>query len=246
MCSEGCMISCSHVIVLLMQSFRQRTRNFIQWLLFSYFALGGIRTEQKKYVCATGRQLQFYKTGVQRSLQVQTGRCDIPSHFSRISCAACTRVMSTRVVDMACFVYFGCSVRSSNKPSLGHALSSFRRGQERLLVLLSASQNIMHFVAHTIVIPVSHLCNSLEWVVPSEICSHLTQLSRLRNHFFPWAVISSDAGSLPEWMQISEQTHFRRMSPQVTLFYWFFGSMSTSAVLSTCSAWFIASLHYLL
>ncbi len=201
---------------------------------------------EKICVCATGRQLQFYKTGVQRSLQVQTGRCDIPSHFSRTSCAASTRVMSTRVVDMACFVYFGCSVRSSNKPSLGLALSSFRHGQERLLVLLSASQHIMHFVAHMIVIPVSHLYNSLKWVVPSEICSHLTQLSRLRNHFFPWAVTPSDVGSLPEWMQISEQTHFRRMSPQVTLFDWFFGSMSASAVLSTCSAWFIASLHYLL
>lgn len=63
MCSEGCMISCSHVIVLLMQNFRQRTRNFIQWLLFSYFALGRIRAEQKKYVfvqqaanCSSTRQ----------------------------------------------------------------------------------------------------------------------------------------------------------------------------------------------
>ena len=43
--------------------FRQRTRNFIQWLLFSYFALGRIRAEQKKYVfvqqaanCSSTRQ----------------------------------------------------------------------------------------------------------------------------------------------------------------------------------------------
>ena len=67
--------------------------------------------------------------------------------------------MSTRIVDVAQIFDFSCSERSSNKTSLGHALSSFTWGQEGLLVC--GSRHIMHFMAQMIVVPVSHLCYSL-------------------------------------------------------------------------------------
>jgi hypothetical protein len=54
----------------MMQGFWQRTRNYVQWLLVSYSAMGGIRAEQKKFVRATGCQLQFHKTGVYDSAAV--------------------------------------------------------------------------------------------------------------------------------------------------------------------------------
>ena len=56
----------------MMQDFWQRTRNYVQWLLVSYSAMGGIRAEQKKFVRATGCQLQFQKTGVFDSAAVIT------------------------------------------------------------------------------------------------------------------------------------------------------------------------------
>ncbi len=64
---------CSHCgFILMMQDFWQRTRNYVQRLLVSYFALGGIRAEHKMFVRATGCQLQFHKAGVFDSAAVIT------------------------------------------------------------------------------------------------------------------------------------------------------------------------------